>query len=175
MEAIDETVPTARDRKQKKLAAAEASNANKRQRLGEEAYLQEKRDAAKVYRRRLKEKAAAAANMEVPSAEETDGGMDGMGFGAMPLPTAFAMPLPAVPIDVAGQLERLATLFANGKLSDGEFAAAKAAVLAPFKASQLPPRSLSRSSSRSEPPPISISSTSPQPISTLSSASWRAR
>ena len=61
MDVVDEAVPSVPSQAAKKLAAAKTSNANKRQRLGEETYLQEKRDAAKVYRRCLKEKASAAS------------------------------------------------------------------------------------------------------------------
>lgn len=46
-------------------------------------------------------------------------------IATMPLPTSFAMP----PVDVAGQLERMAVLHEKRALNDDEFSAAKAAIL----------------------------------------------
>ena len=126
MDVTEGTEPPVCDRKQKNVAAAQTSNANKRDRMGEEAYLQEKRVAAKAYRRRLKETGAAAANSAAPSA----------GIGALPsavvVPVAVSVPVAAPPVvDVATQLATIAQLKAAGDLTEEEFVAAKAKILAP--------------------------------------------
>ena len=173
MDAIDEDVPTVTSRAAKNLAAANTSNANKRQRLGEAVYLQEKRDAGVEYRRRLKEKAAAAANVEA-SATVGDIGGTGIESNGFAFPAAFAVPLPAAPpiVDVAGQLERVAELKRKGDLDDDEFKAAKQRILGaaqpppppaarpapPPQPSDQPPPS-SDQSPPSDPPP----SSEPQP------------
>jgi hypothetical protein len=48
---------------------------------------------------------------------------------APPAPVAPAAPAPASGVDIAGQLQQLATLKAQGILSDAEFEAAKAKLL----------------------------------------------
>jgi len=54
-----------------------------------------------------------------------------MAPAAAPAPPAYAAPAPAAPAgaDIAGQLQQLATLKAQGILSDAEFEAAKAKIL----------------------------------------------
>jgi hypothetical protein len=169
-DTVDETVeavPTVTSRAAKNLAAAETSNANKRQRIGEQVYLQEKRDGGKEYRRRIKEKRAAAAN-SAPSLAATAGSMGGMGVeinAATPLPTLFAVPLPPT-VDVAGQLERLAALKAQGILDDADFARAKAKILA---APEPPPPSRSTQSLDAPPPPPSDVPPPPPPLPPLPS------
>ena len=107
----------------------------RRERLGEVAFRKERADARADQRERKRLKAAE---------QSTQAGW----AGAAPIPTAFAMPLPAAcaaPVsDVAGQLERVAELKAKGVLTDAEFTAAKAKILAPQRSSRS-----SRSSSRS--------------------------
>ena len=99
---------------------------DRRERLGDAEFRRERADARRDQRKRMK-----AADQS-----STQAGL----AGAAPLPTAFAMPLPAActaPVsDVAGQLERVAELNAKGLLTDAEFTAAKAKILAPQWSSQ---------------------------------------
>ena len=83
-----------------KRTAATASNAAKRELMGDEAYLLEKRG----WRKRKAERAAAAAT------------------------SATAQPQPP-PTDIVGKLSELAKLRSQGFLDEDEFKAAKARVL----------------------------------------------
>ena len=90
----------------RKRAAASVSRSEKRQRMGEQAYLQEKRSKQQELKRRQKAERATAA--------------------------AGALSQPAPPsVDIAGQLSKLAELWSRGALDDAEFKLAKAQVLTP--------------------------------------------
>lgn len=88
-----------------KRAAAAASRSEKRERMGEEAFLLEKRGWRK--RKADRQTAAAAADAAAQSQQQ---------------------PMPP-PAGIAGQLSRLAELWTQGLLDDEEFKAAKALAL----------------------------------------------
>ena len=84
---------------------------------------------------RKRQKRTPIADQAVPL---FSGALNGLVGGmCTALPTACAVPMPAAPqVDVDGQLSRLASLHAQGALTDAEFTAAKAKVL--FNGTNMP-------------------------------------
>ena len=138
MDANDENVPVPSDRVLKKRKAAGTASAAKRERMGEAAFLLEKREAEQRRQQRIKaQRAAARAADEVSDTTPTTATNAGA-------------------VDIASQLVKVAELRAHGMLTADEFSAAKAAILAaqPPPPPQPPPP---------QPPPSPQSQPPPQP------------
>ena len=141
-DATKENEPEVDERTRKKRASAECSRQAKREALGEEEFLRQKREAARELRKRQKAAAAAAEAATAAAAQHA---------------AAAAPPAPPPPtFDLAGQLAKLAELWAQGALSDAEFGAAKAMVLtAPPAASAMPSAATPSPPPPQQPPVVS--------------------
>jgi len=113
MSTNDENEPVVSDRVLQKRKAAAASRADKRQRMGEEAFLREKREAKQQLKQRRKAERDAAAPQPASAS-----------------PTVAAAHVVDPAIDVASQLAMVAELWTQGALTDDEFSAAKGKMLA---------------------------------------------
>ena len=110
--------PKAKSRSEKNRESAATSRDNKRERMGEEAFLSEKAEAERKRRKRKKEE-QAAANAAAAAAAAAAAQVDDEQPSPIPAP------------DAAAQLAALAGLKAAGILDDDAFKAAAARVVAP--------------------------------------------
>ena len=104
--------PNAKSRREKNRDSAATSRENKRERMGDDKYLQEKREAGVEYRKRKKLEREAASAATAAAAAVT----------AQPV----AQPAPQTANDAAAQLAALAGLKVAGILDDATFEAAAA-------------------------------------------------
>ena len=139
-DATKENEPEVDERTRKKRASAEASRRVKQETLGREEFLRQKAEAARELRKRQKlAKGGGAAAAEVAAAAQH---------------AATAAAPPPQMVDIAGQLTKLAELWSGGALTDAEFAAAKARVLAVPPAATTVPPAADPSPIHPPPPPV---------------------
>jgi hypothetical protein len=110
------------ERKRRSRALAAASKHEKRQRMGDEAFLEEKRTKEKE-RRRLKKEAASLQAAAAAAAAAVAAAA-----------TAQPQPQPPPPLDFFGQLNKLAELRERSLLKEDGFNTAKAILLATITA-----------------------------------------